>query len=87
MNNKINPNNKISVDNSPYKEEYQALEIKLELISEDKKVINLLYIDQLKNRGFLQRINRKHEANFSDLMTQLKNISKTDDDDLHMNHL
>ena len=34
----FNPNNKISVDNSPYKKEYQTLEKKLELISEDKKV-------------------------------------------------
>ncbi|QBN18022.1 sodium:solute symporter [Flavobacterium nackdongense] len=43
----FNPNNKISIDKSEYKEEYQVLEKKLEALSEDKKVINLLYIDQL----------------------------------------
>jgi hypothetical protein len=43
----FNPNNKVSVYNSSYKAEYQVLEQKLDALSEDKKVINLLYIDQL----------------------------------------
>jgi hypothetical protein len=30
-----------------YKAEYNALEKQLDILSEDKKVINLLYIDQL----------------------------------------
>jgi hypothetical protein len=41
-------------------------------------------IQELKNRGFFERINRKHEANLSDLMTQLKNIGE--DSDLPANH-
>ena len=43
----FNPNNKTVIENSKYKKEYQALENKLNALSEDKKVINLLYIDQL----------------------------------------
>jgi len=43
----FNPNNKIIIEKSKYKAEYHALEKKLEDLSEDKKVINLLYIDQL----------------------------------------
>jgi hypothetical protein len=39
----FNPNNKVSVYNSSYKAEYQVLEQKLDALSEDKKVINLLY--------------------------------------------
>jgi SSS family solute:Na+ symporter len=43
----FNPNNKITVENSIYKKEYQNLQKELDLLSEDEKVINLLYIDQL----------------------------------------
>jgi hypothetical protein len=43
----FNPNNKVSVYKFSYKAEYQVLEQKLDALSEDKKVINLLYIDQL----------------------------------------
>ncbi|HKO77434.1 MAG TPA: sodium:solute symporter, partial [Flavobacterium sp.] len=43
----FNPNNKITVENSKYKNEYQNLQKNLDKISEDEKVVNLLYIDQL----------------------------------------
>lgn len=43
----FNPNNKVTIEKSAYKEEYHVLEKKLDALSEDKKVINLLYIDQL----------------------------------------
>jgi SSS family solute:Na+ symporter len=43
----FNPNNKITVENSKYKNEYQNLQKDLNKLSEDEKVINLLYIDQL----------------------------------------
>ena len=43
----FNPNNKITVENSKYKEEYQNLQKSLDKLSEDEKVVNLLYIDQL----------------------------------------
>jgi SSS family solute:Na+ symporter len=43
----FNPNNKITVENSKYKNEYQKLQKDLDKLSEDEKVVNLLYIDQL----------------------------------------
>jgi SSS family solute:Na+ symporter len=43
----FNPNNKLLVENSIYKKEYQNLQKDLDKLSEDEKVINLLYIDQL----------------------------------------
>jgi SSS family solute:Na+ symporter len=43
----FNPNNKITVEKSIYKTEYQNLQKELNQLSEDEKVINLLYIDQL----------------------------------------
>lgn len=43
----FNPNNKLLVENSIYKKQYQNLQKDLDKLSEDEKVINLLYIDQL----------------------------------------
>lgn len=43
----FNPNNKTIVENSKYKTEYQNLQKELDELSENEKVINLLYIDQL----------------------------------------
>jgi len=43
----FNPNNKITVENSKYKAEYQNLQKELNHLSEDERVVNLLYIDQL----------------------------------------
>jgi SSS family solute:Na+ symporter len=71
----FNPNNKISVENSPYKEEYNTLEKKLELISEDKKVINLLYIDQL-NQDYDNPILRKEMIAISNKEKDLRDRAK-----------
>jgi SSS family solute:Na+ symporter len=78
----FNPNNKIIVDNSPYKKEYHALENKLDALSEDKKVINLLYVDQL-NQDYDNPILRKEMVALSykekDLRDRAKEIiSKAD---------
>ncbi|WP_366182601.1 sodium:solute symporter [Flavobacterium ovatum] len=54
----FNPNNKIAIEKSKFKGEYHALEKDLTTLSEDKKVINLLYIDQL-NQDFDNPILRK----------------------------
>lgn len=43
----FNPNNKTIVENSIYKDEYQQLQKELDALSEEEKVVNLLYIDQL----------------------------------------
>ncbi|WP_291097410.1 MULTISPECIES: sodium:solute symporter [unclassified Flavobacterium] len=73
----FNPNNKIIVEKSPYKNEYHVLEKKLEALSEDKKVINLLYIDQL-NQDYDNPILRKELVGLSgkekDLRDQAKEI-------------
>ncbi len=71
----FNPNNKVIVDNSPYKEEYHSLEKKLELVSEDKKVINLLYIDQL-NQDYDNPILRKEMIALSDKEKDLRDRAK-----------
>ena len=71
----FNPNNKISVENSPYKSEYNLLEKKLELISEDKKVINLLYIEQL-NQDYDNPILRKEMIALSDKEKDLRDRAK-----------
>ena len=71
----FNPNNKISVENSPFKEEYHALEKKLEIISEDKKVINLLYIDQL-NQDYDNPILRKEMVALSNKEKDLRDRAK-----------
>jgi solute:Na+ symporter, SSS family len=54
----FNPNNKLMIEKTKYKDEYHSLEQKLETLSEDKKVINLLYIDQL-NQDYDNPILRK----------------------------
>jgi Na+/proline symporter len=71
----FNPNNKIIVENSPYKKEYHVLEKKLELVSEDKKVINLLYIDQL-NQDYDNPILRKEMIALSNKEKDLRDRAK-----------
>jgi SSS family solute:Na+ symporter len=71
----FNPNNKISVENSPYKKEYHVLENKLALVSEDKKVINLLYIDQL-NQDYDNPILRKEMIALSEKEKDLRDRAK-----------
>ncbi|WP_296682311.1 sodium:solute symporter [Flavobacterium sp.] len=71
----FNPNNKIIVENSPFKKEYHTLEKKLELVSEDKKVINLLYIDQL-NQDYDNPILRKEMIALSNKEKDLRDRAK-----------
>ncbi|SHH55968.1 sodium:solute symporter [Flavobacterium defluvii] len=71
----FNPNNKIVIEKSAYKEEYRTLEKKLEKLSEDKKVINLLYIDQL-NQDYDNPILRKELVNLSNKEKDLRDRAK-----------
>lgn len=71
----FNPNNKIIVENSPFKNEYHLLEKKLEMVSEDKKVINLLYIDQL-NQDYDNPILRKEMIALSNKEKDLRDRAK-----------
>lgn len=71
----FNPNNKIVIEKSAYKEEYHTLEKKLSKLSEDKKVINLLYIDQL-NQDYDNPILRKELVNLSNKEKDLRDRAK-----------
>lgn len=71
----FNPNNKIIVEKSAFKGEYHALEKKLDDLSEDKKVINLLYIDQL-NQDYDNPILRKELITLSNKEKDLRDRAK-----------
>ena len=71
----FNPNNKIIIEKSQHKEEYHALEKKLNALSEDKKVINLLYIDQL-NQDYDNPILRKELVALSNKEKDLRDSAK-----------
>lgn len=71
----FNPNNKIIIEKSAFKEEYHILEKKLEKLSEDKKVINLLYIDQL-NQDYDNPILRKELVTLSNKEKDLRDKAK-----------
>nr|WP_294924597.1 sodium:solute symporter [uncultured Flavobacterium sp.] len=71
----FNPNNKIVIEKSAFKEEYHALEKKLDKLSEDKKVINLLYIDQL-NQDYDNPILRKELVTLSNKEKDLRDRAK-----------
>ena len=78
----FNPNNKIVIEKSIYKEEYRNLEKQLSDLSEEKKEFNLLYIDHL-NQNYDNPILRKKLTALSnkenDLREQAKElISKAD---------
>jgi len=78
----FNPNNKIVIEKSIYKEEYHHLEKQLADLSEEKKEFNLLYIDHL-NQNYDNPILRKKLTALSykenDLRDQAKElISKAD---------
>ena len=78
----FNPNNKIIIEHSKYKEEYHKLEQKLNKLSEEKKEINLIYIDHL-NQNYDNPILRKELVAISskenDLRDQAREIiSKAD---------
>lgn len=73
----FNPNNKIAIEKSDYKEEYALLEKKLLDLSEEKKEFNLLYIDHL-NQNYDNSILRKKlialSSKENDLRDQAKEI-------------
>lgn len=71
----FNPNNKVTIEKSQYKNEYHALEKKLDALSEDKKVINLLYIDQL-NQDYDNPILRKELIGLSAKEKDLRDRAK-----------
>lgn len=71
----FNPNNKAVIEQSQYKGEYHALEKKLDALSEDKKVINLLYIDQL-NQDYDNPILRKELIGLSAKEKDLRDRAK-----------
>jgi solute:Na+ symporter, SSS family len=71
----FNPNNKIIIENSKFKNEYQALDKKLAALSEDKKVINLLYIEQL-NQDYDNPILRKELIGLSGKEKDLRDRAK-----------
>jgi solute:Na+ symporter, SSS family len=71
----FNPNNKALIEKSQYKNEYHILEKKLEALSEDKKVINLLYIDQL-NQDYDNPILRKELVGLSNKEKDLRDRAK-----------
>jgi SSS family solute:Na+ symporter len=71
----FNPNNKTLIEKSKYKVEYNALEKKLDALSEDKKVINLLYIDQL-NQDYDNPILRNELVGLSNKEKGLRDRAK-----------
>src|SRR6218665_134049 len=78
----FNPNNKVVVEHSKYKKEYNILEDKLAKLSEEKKEINLLYIDHL-NQNYDNPILRKELVALSSKENDLRDearelISKAD---------
>ena len=78
----FNPNNKVIIENSKHKEEYHELEKKLVKLSEEKKEINLIYIDHL-NQNYDNPILRKELVASSNKENDLRDqarevISKAD---------
>lgn len=71
----FNPNNNQIIEKSAFKDEYHVLEKKLEALSEDKKVINLLYIDQL-NQDYDNPILRKELVALSNKEKDLRDRAK-----------
>jgi SSS family solute:Na+ symporter len=71
----FNPNNKAIIEKSAFKNEYHSLEKQLEALSEDKKVINLLYIDQL-NQDYDNPILRKELVGLSGKEKDLRDRAK-----------
>ena len=71
----FNPNNKAMIEKSAYKGEYNALEKKLDDLSEDKKVINLLYIEQL-NQDYDNPTLRKELVTLSNKEKDLRDRAK-----------
>jgi len=71
----FNPNNKTIVEHSIYKKEYDLLEQKLSKLAEDKKEINLLYIDHL-NQNYDNPILRKELVALSSKENDLRDEAR-----------
>ncbi len=71
----FNPNNKSLIDKSIYKENYHFLQNKLNFLSDEKKVINLLYIDQL-NQDYDNQILRNELISLSNKEKDLRDQAK-----------
>ncbi len=84
----FNPNNKIVVEKSAYKEQYNELERQLGDLYEEKKEINLLYIDHL-NQNYDNPILRKQmmalSAKERDLRDRAKELIKSANDKAEIN--
>jgi solute:Na+ symporter, SSS family len=71
----FNPNNKSLIEKSIYKENYHFLQNKLDFLSDEKKVINLLYIDQL-NQDYDNQILRNELISLSNKEKDLRDQAK-----------
>ena len=72
----FNPNNKAAVEHSAYQSEYLALEQKMNKLSEEKKEINLIYIDHL-NQNYDNPILRKELVALSSKENDLREQAET----------
>jgi SSS family transporter len=88
----FNPNNVTKVSNSEYKESYQALEKKLAVINEEKKVVNQIYIEQFKYNEFdnptlkkqivvLNQKEKELRENAKEIINKVDSSSETNDKD------
>ncbi|WP_309640516.1 sodium:solute symporter family transporter [Flavobacterium sp.] len=71
----FNPNNKVIIEHSKYKDEYHTLEQKLSKLSEEKKEINLIYIDHL-NQNYDNPILRKELVAISNKENDLRDQAR-----------
>ena len=71
----FNPNNKVVVEHSKYKKEYNDLEVKLSKLSEEKKEINLIYIDHL-NQNYDNPILRRELVTISNKENDLRDQAR-----------
>ncbi len=71
----FNPNNKSMIENSKYKNEYRDLEQKLAKLSEEKKEINLIYIDHL-NQNYDNPILRRELVAISSKENDLRDQAR-----------
>ena len=71
----FNPNNKIAVEQTKYKDEYHNLESKLATLSDEKKELNLLYIDHL-NQNYDNPILRQQLQGLSGKEKELREEAK-----------
>lgn len=88
----FNPTNVTKINNSVYKESYQALEKKLEVINEEKKIVNQIYIEQFKYNEFdnptlkkqivvLNQKEKELREDAKELISKVDSSSETNDKD------